>query len=106
MEANDVDDGTDARPPLLACLDAIHMSRRQISQPGRHLIAIDMDEGVFNGGDFIIVGSSYEEEDEEEAVVEMGGLVMGQDHYFPVASVGGEEEETADDGLEYVVAEK
>jgi hypothetical protein len=124
----------DADPSSLACLALTHVPRRRMSRPGRHLVALDVDEGmfarrardgveecnvgiepdgsgwdwlalrdigegeeiVFDTGDFVVVGSSYEEEDEGE-VVQMGGLVMGQDYYFAVGSVDGEEDENEDD---------
>jgi hypothetical protein len=40
------DDGIDAGS-LLACLAAGHSSRRRVSRPGRHLIALDVNEGLF-----------------------------------------------------------
>ena len=40
------DDGIDAGS-LLACLAAGHSSRRRVSRPGRHLIALDLNEGLF-----------------------------------------------------------
>ncbi len=72
-------DGID--PGSLACLAAGHSSRRRVSRPGRHLIALDMNEGLFarrirrrGGGSR---GTSPEDQEEEDDVDDDGD----DDHY-------------------------
>ena len=66
---NEVDDPFST---TLACLAVEHSSRRRISRPGRHLIVLDIDEGMFvrrRGG-----GSSPDEEEEDGNVgIDMDG---------------------------------